>query len=115
MGRNMVMRPEFGGGNYLESAMIVALVGWMRAVQRMLPVGIHLALRHVQNISQGNTARSGPKFGEIEDSVSPIMISAWFKGPTTPSEDAFHFATNCIELALMSAVHGQCRSGLDRG
>ena len=74
MGRNMVMRPEFGGGNYLESAMIVALIGWMRAFQRMLPVGIHLALRHVQNISQGNTARSGPKFGEIEASVSPTMM-----------------------------------------
>ena len=75
MGRNMVLRPEFGGGNNLESAKIVALVGRMRAVQRMLPVGIHLALHHVQNISLGNTARSGPKFGEIEDSVSPMMMS----------------------------------------
>ncbi len=75
MGRNMVMRPEFGGGNYLESAMIVALVGRVRAVQRMLPVGIHLALRHVQNISQGINARSGPKFDEIEDPVSPVMMS----------------------------------------
>ena len=71
----MVMRPEFGGGNYLESAMIVALVGRVRAVQRMLPVGIHLALGHVQNISQGNTARAGPKFDKIEDPVSPVMMS----------------------------------------
>ena len=69
MGRNMVMRPEFGGGNYLESAMIVALVGCMRAVQRMLPVGIHVALHHGQNISLGDIARSGPKFDEIEDSL----------------------------------------------
>ena len=76
MGRNMVLRPEFGGGNNLESAKIVASVGRMRAVQRMLPVGIHLALHHGQNVSQGDIARSGPKFVEIEDSVSPKMISA---------------------------------------
>ena len=65
----MVLRPEFGGGNSLEFAKIVALVGRVRAVQRMLPVGIHLALRHVQNISQDIIARSGPKFDEIEDGI----------------------------------------------
>ena len=74
MGRNMVLRPEFGRGNGLEFDKIVTLVGRMRAVQRMLPVGIHVALYHGQNISQENTARSGPKFGEIEASVSPIMM-----------------------------------------
>ena len=111
MGRNMVMRPEFGGGNYLESAMIVALVGWMRAFQWMLPVGIHLALsysKHSQGTLQGrgqNLMKSNP--------VSPVMMSQLGSRADDPSKDA-RFARNRIEPALMSAVHGMPER-LDRG
>ncbi len=42
-------------------------------------------------------------------------ISAWLKGPATPSEDALRLARNRIEPALMSAVYEECRAALEGG